>query len=50
MTNLEEGVDDGEFRAELQELVGAKIGVVQRIPQRYMVECGFEEARENFWV
>ena len=45
MTNLEEGVDEGEFRAELQELVGAKIGAVQRIPQGYMVECGSEEAR-----
>ena len=40
MTNLEEGVDEGEFRAELQELVGAKIGAVQRIPQGYMIECG----------
>ena len=33
MTNVEEGVDKGEFRVELQELVGEKIGAVQRIPK-----------------
>ena len=47
MINMEEGVDDQDFRDSLQKLIGMPVREIQRIPHGYLIECGSDEARNR---